>query len=318
MKKPTRTNVNGKRERRIAPRYRFKWSEEVSPAVKKMSAPETESLREDECYTRIEDAESARDGAGAELSVFAMEGFCAEQPWWAPFEFCDHSFQLDYKEDGKIREYELVFARAPTIPRGSDIWEPMLKTLLPSNKKAKRGVKRSGVRGALAAAGKKHPKQTDDKREFTSLRMLTAALVTVGEDWNHSLAQRLRPIRPKLLRNVVHMRRARANIVKSAITVRSALVQVSQNIASLASKVGNSLTRARDVAVRSFGSEAILEPRVVGHNIGFPLVLYSWRHNYEQAEGFLPKLWPVSWFGAIEWPVSWFGVLPPDEERVFV
>jgi hypothetical protein len=313
MKKPSRTSGNLKRERRIAPKYRFKWGDDILPAVKQMSAPEVTELREDECYTRIEDAESARNGENAALSVYAMEGFCANQPWWAPFDFGEHRFQLDYK-DGAIREYVLVFARAPTIPPSSEIWEPSLKALLPSNDKSKKRGRR-GARGALAAAGKKHPKQTDDKREFTTLHMFVETLAAVAEELNRSRTELQRAIRPKLLRSVVHMKRARAGMVNSANEAATILVRMSQKSASLVSNVLSSLTRARDVAAQSFGPEASLEPRCVGHNTGLRILIYSWNRNDEPADAALP--WPASWFGSIEWPVSWFGPLP-EEERAFV
>lgn len=317
MKKPTRTDVIGKkRVRRIAPRFRFKWSDDVWPVVKGMPAPTMEELRQGECYTRIADAERARSDDMMVLNLFAMEGFSLDDPWWAPFEFDGHDFQLEYK-DGKIREYELVFARAPLIPPGSPAWEELLKACLPSNSVGrKRGGKRRGAKGALPAASKKHRKQTDDKREFTNLYGLHEAIDAVAGDLNHSLAHALRPIRPKLLRSLAHMRRARAKMVNSANIAVIALVQLSQNIASLAARVGNSLTRARDVAVQSVGPEARLEPRCVGQNIGFPILLYSWFRD-DEAIGGLPSLWPASWFGVLEWPASWFGPLPEDE-RVFV
>lgn len=306
MKKPTRTDVTGKkRERRVAPRFRFKWSDDVWPVVRGMPAPTMEELRQVECYTRIADAEDARSDEMTVLNLYAMEGFSLDDPWWAPFEFDGHDFQLEYK-DGKIREYELVFARAPLIPPGSPAWEELLKACLPSNSKSrKRGGKRRDAKGALPAAAKKHPKQTDDKREFTNLYGLNETIDAVAGGLNHSLAQSLRPFRPKLLRSVVHMKRARANIVNGANTAVTALVQLSQNIASLALRVGNSLTRARDVAVQSVGPGASLEPRCVGQNVGLPILLYSWFRD-DEAIGVLPSMWPASWFGPL-----------PEEERVF-
>ena len=307
-----------KRERRIAPDYRFRWGQGVWQAVHAMPAPTMEALRDEECYSRMMDAENARKDAMIVLNVYAMEGLTLGDPWWAPFDFAGHTFQLQYKH-GKIREYVLEFAPTPLIPPGSPAWEELLKACLALNEKAKkRGKKRGGAKGALPAAGKRPPKQTDDKRSFTYvLYRLNETIVTVAGELNHSLSQMLRPIRPKLLRSLVLVRRAHADVVNGANRSGTALVQTSQEFASFTAKVLSSLTRAREVAVKSFGPGASLEPRCVGQSTGLHILIYSWIRNDEPNDGALPSVWPTSWFGILEWPASWFGPLPEDE-RVFV
>jgi hypothetical protein len=307
-----------KRVRRMAPDYRFRWGQGVWQAVHAMPAPTMEALRDEECYSRMIDAERARSNGMIVLNVYAMEGFTLSDPWWAPFDFAGHTFQLQFKTLGKIREYVLEFAPTPLIPPGSPAWEKLLKACLEQNEKdRKRGKKRGGAKNALPAASKRPPKQTDDKCSFTYvLYRLDETIVTVVEDLNHSLAHLLRPFRPKLLRNLVHMKRAHTGLVNSANNLVNRLVQTSQESALFAAKIVSSLTRARHVAVKSFGPGASLEPRCVGQNTGFPILLYSWFRD-DEAIGALPSLWPTSWFGVLEWPANWFGPLP-DEERVFV
>lgn len=300
-----------KRVRRIAPDYRFRWGHGVWQAVHAMPAPTMETLRDEECYARMMDAERARAEAMTVLNVYAMEGFTLSDPWWAPFDFHGHTFQLQYKH-GKIREYVLEFAPTPLIPPGSPAWEELLKACLALNEKTKkRGKRKGGAKSALPAAGKRPPKQTNDKRSFTYfLYRLDETIVTVAGDLNHSCAQVLRPFRPKLLRSIVCMRRARASMVNGASRVAAVLVQASQESASLTAKILSSLTRARDVAVQSFGPGASLEPRCVGQNTGLPILLYSWFVNDETSDRGADLL------SVLPWPAGWFGRLP-DEERVF-
>jgi hypothetical protein len=316
--KPKReANKDGKKRiRRKAPDYRFRWGDDVWRVVQAMPAPTMAALREEECYARMRDAERARSTGMIVLNVFAMEGFTLSEPWWAPFEFAGHTFQLQYKH-GKIREYVLEFAPTPLIPPGSPAWEALLKACLALIEKSKkRGKKRGGAKSALPAAGKRPPRQTDDQREFTNLYRLDELIVTVVEDLIHSLAQFSRPFRPQLLRSLARMKRARTFLVNSANKLVNRLVQTSQEFASFTAAVVSSLTRARHVAVKSFGPAASLEPRCAGQNTGLRILLYSWNRDDETA-GVLPSVWPASWFGVLEWPASWFGPAP-EEERAFV
>lgn len=293
-----------KHQRRTAPDYRFRWGDGVWPAVHAMPAPMMKTLH-DECCGRMLDAENARKDAMIVLNVFAMEGLSLSEPWWAPFDFGGHTFQLQYKHD-KIREYVLEFAPTPLVPPGSPAWEELFKACLALNETARqRGRRKGGAKSALPAAGKRPPKQTEHKRSIVYVlyrldEMRAAAVKTL----NHSCAQLPRAIRPKLLRNLVRMKWARADIVSSARDAVGALVQTSQEFAWLASNVVSSLTRTREGAAETFGPGASLEARWVGHGAGFHLLIYSWILDEQ----------PV---GGAEWPVNWFGVLP-EEERVFV
>lgn len=310
-----------KRIRRIAPDYRFRWGQNVWQVVHAMPAPTMEALRDGECRSRMIDAERARSSGMTVLNVFAMESFTLSDPWWAPFDFAGHTFQLQFKMAGNIREYVLEFAPTPLIPPGSPAWEALLKACLELNEKdKKRGKKRGGAKSALPAASKRPPKQTDDKRSFTYvLYRLDETIVTVVEGLNHSLAQLLRPFRPKLLRSLVHMKRARTGLVNSANNLVNRLVQTSQESALFTAKIVSLLTRARHVAVKSFGPGASLEPRCAGQNTGLRILLYSWNRNDDNDRGadlFGVLPWPSGWFGASLWPADWFGPLR-DEERVF-
>lgn len=307
----------------MAPDYRFRWGQDVWQVVNAMPAPTMEALRDEECYARMMDAERARKDEMLVLNVFAMEGLTLSDPWWAPFEFAGHTFQLQFKTVENIREYVLEFAPTPLIPPGSPAWEALLKGCLELNQKEKKhGKKRGGVKSALPAAGKRPPRQTDDKHSFAYLLYrLNETIVTVVEDLNHSLVQWLRPIRPKLLRSLACMKRARTGLVNGAKDLVNRLVQTSQEYASFTSKILSSLTRTRHVAVQSFGPGASLEPRCAGQNTGLRILLYSWNRDDETNDrgadlfGVLP--WPAGWFGASLWPTDWFGPLR-DEERVFV
>lgn len=302
-----------KRERRVAPEYTLVWSDAATKAVTGRSGEFIKQVYAN-AYARIYRAEAALCGVMEVVTIGRVDPIDTFKDWWAPFEVEDLRFVLRY-HDALIREYELVPFTGPTPDGGGEPpvitrrqKTPPPKRIAPPPRPRKSD---GGAKASRPAATKKHPKQTDAKRELTILYRFARRTLRVAErKVTDRFEQLQRGFKPRLLRSFVHVRRISGNCLHSLRDAAEPVVQTAQELRALAKRLRTSFTGPRDFPVQTIGRGATLVPRCAGQSTGLNILFYSWSSDEPP-----PVDWSQYLFG-VDWTLNLFGVLP-EKERVF-
>lgn len=306
--------------RRISDEFALRWSSEAQQHVKGKSAEYVRSVSKS-AYERIYKAERALCGEIAVIPIGRVPPMEKLDKWWTPFPVGDLWFVLHY-HDTYIREYELLPAFGPSPGDGGDP-PPMRRQQRrpppPRIGPRPRGRRNRGdAQGSRAAVELQPPRKIvkkakkklgDTKRVLAQLyNRVSWELEMRSAGFAQSLTHLWRQKWPRLLRNVVRMKRVGGTLLQTWRDVCASLVQVRQQADGLANPLNQSFTSSANAASETYGASGQLEQCDAGQSIFSRLRLHSWRWTTP------PIAWNEYLFG-VDWTLNPFGVL--EEEQAF-
>lgn len=300
--------------RRDAAEFALRWSAEAEQHVKGKSA-EFVRMVTSAAYARIYLAEAILCGAIAVIPIGRVAPIDAFDKWWTAFKVGDLWFVLRY-HDKFIREYELTPAFGPTPGDGGDP-PPMTRQQRrpppqrigprPRVRRNRGGAQGSRATKQLGKAIKKKARKAKRIAMEFCLRAMRELEVR-SCDLTYDVVQLWRQKRPRLLRSVVHMRRACGSTMQFLRDVSASFVQVRQEADALVISINASFTRDVEVVTETYGPSGQLEASYEGHTVFPRLRLNSWRWKTP------PIAWNEYLFG-VDWTKDIFGV--QEEEQAF-
>lgn len=300
--------------RRVSDEFALRWSAEAEQHVKGKSA-EFVRMVTSSAYARIYLAEAILCGAIAVIPFGRVAPIESFDKWWTAFKVGDLWFVLRYRDEF-IREYELVPAFGPTPGDGGDP-PPMTRQQrrpppqrIGPRPRARRnrgdaqGSRATKQLGKAIRKGAKKAKRVAIEFYLRTMRELEAHSC----DITSNVMQLWRQKRPRLLRNVVHMKRVCGSAMQFWRDFSAPFVQVRQQADALVTSINASFTRHVEVVTETYGPSGQLEESDAGH-IVFPRIrLNSWKWKTP------PTAWNEYLFG-VDWTKDIFGVR--EEEQAF-